>query len=111
MTATDTAMTTSLDPDQASHLAKAVYETGSKKLNDPEWVPFPLRFSDGDFGLRSFEVLRALGYAREAGWEEDVNHDWAHPRAKEYLDRFGKPYIECLEVFLRLTNQPIEPIV
>lgn len=91
-------------------LASAVYETSSKKLDQPDWVPFPLRFDDADFGIRAFEILYTLGYARQGGWEEDTDHDWVHPKAKEYLDRFGKAYIDGLEVIMRLTNQPIDHI-
>jgi hypothetical protein len=103
-------------------LAKAVHETATKKLNDPEWEHFPIDLVDGDLdlGLRAFAVLRTLGYAEESAikdtgvnWptEDSLNEyagDWIHPRAKEYLIKYGKEYVECLEAYMRLTNQPIK---
>jgi hypothetical protein len=103
-------------------LAKAVHETATQKLNDPEWEPFPITLLDGDIelGQRAFEVLWTLGYAKEtltqgADYEDDKGYlesetyraDYIHPRAKEYLIKYGKDYVECLEAFMRLTNQQI----
>ena len=103
-------------------LAQAVHDTATKKLNDPEWEPFPITLlGDLDLGQRAFEVLQTLGYAREtlsqgSDYEDDKGYlesetyraDWIHPRAKEYLIKYGKEYVECLEAYMRLTNQPIK---
>jgi hypothetical protein len=122
-------------------LAKAVHETATQKLNDPEWEPFPIDLVGGDLelGQRAFEVLQTLGYAKEpsgvnwpevletlgyakepsgVNWPEGMGmstephydtyyDDLIHPRAKEHLIKYGKDYVECLEAFMRLTNQPI----
>jgi hypothetical protein len=101
-------------------LAQAVHDTATQKLNDPEWEGFPIDLlGDPDLGQRAFEVLQTLGYAREKTINEeydpynvDPEHDpwkadYIHPRAKEFLVRYGKEYVECLEAYMRLTNQPI----
>jgi len=103
-------------------LSQAVHDTATKKLNDPEWVPFPITLmgDDLELGQRAFEVLKTLGYAKEpsgVNWSEeggipessDVYYgDLIHPRAKEHLIKYGKEFVECLEAYMRLTNQPIE---
>jgi hypothetical protein len=100
-------------------LAKAVHETATKKLNDPEWEEFPINLLDDlQLGQRAFEVLNTLGYAHESFNDElsvsgdtiprEYLCDWIHPRAKEYLIKYGKEYVECLEAYMRLTNQPIK---
>jgi len=97
-------------------IAKAVHETATKKLNDPEWEPFPITLmgDDLELGQRAFEVLRTLGYAKEQEMEFDDGEtgylgDLIHPRAKEYLVKYGREFVECLEAYMRLTNQPIIP--
>lgn len=96
-------------------LAQAVHDTATKKLNDPEWVPFPITLmgDDLELGQRAFEVLKTLGYAKEPDefFDEDDDTscgDSIHPRAKEFLVRYGKEYVECLEAYMRLTNRPIK---
>ena len=96
-------------------LAQAVHDTATKKLNDPEWESFPINILDDDLSLsqRAFEVLWTLGYACEDSEYHNPearvqNGDWIHPRAKEFLVRYGKEYVECLEAYMRLTNQPIK---
>jgi hypothetical protein len=95
-------------------LSQAVHNTVTKKLNDPEWEPFPIDLiGDLELGQRAFEVLRTLGYAKEPDefFDEDDDTscgDSIHPRAKEFLVKYGKEYVECLEAYMRLTNQPIE---
>lgn len=101
-------------------LAQAVHDTATQKLNDPEWEEFPIDLlGDLDLGQRAFEVLQTLGYAKEpsgVNWSEggipessDVYYgDYIHPRAKEFLVRYGKEYVECLEAYMRFTNQPIK---
>jgi hypothetical protein len=103
-------------------LAQAVHDTATKRLDTPDWEHFPITLLDDDLELskRAFEVLRSLGYAKETPIVEDggfykvyetgtdYTGDWIHPRAKEYLVKYGKEYIECLEAYMRLTNQPIK---
>jgi hypothetical protein len=104
-------------------LAQAVHDTATKRLDTPDWEHFPITLLDNDLelGKRAFEVLRSLGYAKETPIVEDggfykvygpeaegYTGDWIHPRAKEYLVEFGKEYVECLEAYMRLTNQPIQ---
>jgi hypothetical protein len=95
-------------------LAQAVHDTATKKLDSPDWEDFPINILDDlSLGQRAFEVLSTLGYAKEIevdfnGEDTDYFGDSIHPKAKEFLLKYGKEYVECLEAYMRLTNQPIK---